>query len=82
MGALATLTKWIPEDDFLLKNAVEAGASLESLAKGAVSLGRGTDDVEVDIDLREEGHANKISRRQINNHKNSSNEKFSNSHNL
>ncbi|URE06733.1 FHA [Musa troglodytarum] len=70
MGALATLTKWIPEDDFLLKNAVE------------VSLGRGTDDVEVDIDLREEGHANKISRRQINNHKNSSNEKFSNSHNL
>lgn len=30
-----------------------------------VSLGRGTDDVEVDIDLREEGHANKISRRQV-----------------
>lgn len=23
MGALATLTKWIPEDDLLLKNAVE-----------------------------------------------------------
>ncbi|RZS17578.1 hypothetical protein BHM03_00049737, partial [Ensete ventricosum] len=67
MGALATLTKWIPEDDFLLKNAVEvilevvcscyqvclfgyrtcfdiavtkAGASLESLAKGAVCFSR------------------------------------------
>ncbi|XP_004509330.1 uncharacterized protein [Cicer arietinum] len=32
--------RWIPEDDFLLKNAVEAGASLESLAKGAVSFSR------------------------------------------
>ncbi|KAK7250790.1 hypothetical protein RIF29_33467 [Crotalaria pallida] len=27
---------WIPEDDLLLKNSLEAGASLESLAKGAV----------------------------------------------
>ncbi|XP_072951700.1 uncharacterized protein [Typha angustifolia] len=40
MGALATATKWIPEDDLLLKNAVEAGASLESLAKGAVCFSR------------------------------------------
>ncbi|XP_010923300.1 uncharacterized protein [Elaeis guineensis] len=40
MGALTTLTKWIPEDDLLLKNAVEAGASLESLAKGAVRFSR------------------------------------------
>ncbi|CAA2953108.1 uncharacterized protein LOC105166108 isoform X1 [Olea europaea subsp. europaea] len=31
---------WIPEDDVLLKNAVEAGASLESLAKGAVHFSR------------------------------------------
>ncbi|URE06731.1 FHA [Musa troglodytarum] len=35
------------------------------IKKPEVSLGRGTDDVEVDIDLREEGHANKISRRQV-----------------
>ncbi|KAJ7957821.1 Forkhead-associated (FHA) domain protein [Quillaja saponaria] len=38
MGALASSTPWTPEDDFLLKNAVEAGASLESLAKGAVQF--------------------------------------------
>lgn len=31
---------WIPEDDLLLKNAVEAGASLEALAKGAVRFSR------------------------------------------
>ncbi|PRQ27134.1 putative transcription factor interactor and regulator FHA-SMAD family [Rosa chinensis] len=31
---------WIPADDVLLKNAVEAGASLESLAKGAVHFSR------------------------------------------
>ncbi|EEF52660.1 conserved hypothetical protein [Ricinus communis] len=40
MGALAPLSSWIPEDDLLLKNAVEAGASLESLAKGAVQFSR------------------------------------------
>ncbi|KAK9129740.1 hypothetical protein Sjap_010227 [Stephania japonica] len=40
MGALAPVTTWIPEDDLLLKNAVEAGASLESLAKGAVQFSR------------------------------------------
>ncbi|XP_027356211.1 uncharacterized protein LOC113865691 [Abrus precatorius] len=40
MGALATLAPWTPEDDLLLKNAVEAGASLESLAKGAVQFSR------------------------------------------
>lgn len=40
MGALATFAPWIPEDDLLLKNAVEAGASLESLAKGAVHFSR------------------------------------------
>ncbi|GAU31193.1 hypothetical protein TSUD_210500 [Trifolium subterraneum] len=31
---------WTVEDDFLLKNAIENGASLESLAKGAVSFSR------------------------------------------
>ncbi|KAJ8631495.1 hypothetical protein MRB53_024818 [Persea americana] len=40
MGALAPVTHWIPQDDLLLKNAVEAGASLESLAKGAVCFSR------------------------------------------
>ncbi|KAI4374948.1 hypothetical protein MLD38_012880 [Melastoma candidum] len=40
MGALAPLPVWVPEDDILLKNAVEAGASLESLAKGAVRFSR------------------------------------------
>ncbi|KAK7351732.1 hypothetical protein VNO77_11393 [Canavalia gladiata] len=40
MGALATFAPWTPEDDLLLKNAVEAGASLESLAKGAVQFSR------------------------------------------
>uniref|UniRef100_A0A0D9ZEJ3 FHA domain-containing protein n=1 Tax=Oryza glumipatula TaxID=40148 RepID=A0A0D9ZEJ3_9ORYZ len=39
MGALAAATSsaiWLVEDDILLKNAVETGASLEALAKGAV----------------------------------------------
>ncbi|GLT57961.1 hypothetical protein SLA2020_308920 [Shorea laevis] len=40
MGALAPVFFWIPEDDLLLKNAIEAGASLESLAKGAVQFSR------------------------------------------
>ncbi|XP_010250063.1 PREDICTED: uncharacterized protein LOC104592404 isoform X2 [Nelumbo nucifera] len=40
MGVLAPISHWIPEDDLLLKNAVEAGASLESLAKGAVRFSR------------------------------------------
>ncbi|MCL7046924.1 hypothetical protein MKW94_029658 [Papaver nudicaule] len=40
MGALAPISPWIPEDDLLLKNSVEAGASLESLAKGAVRFSR------------------------------------------
>ncbi|XP_059638364.1 uncharacterized protein LOC132280209 isoform X2 [Cornus florida] len=40
MGALAPVSPWIPEDDLLLRNAVEAGASLESLAKGAVQFSR------------------------------------------
>ncbi|XP_023554018.1 uncharacterized protein LOC111811415 isoform X1 [Cucurbita pepo subsp. pepo] len=40
MGALAPVAPWTPEDDILLKNAVEAGASLESLAKGAVQFSR------------------------------------------
>ncbi|OMO87491.1 hypothetical protein CCACVL1_09001, partial [Corchorus capsularis] len=41
MGALApVVSPWIPEDDLLLKNAIEAGASLESLAKGAVQFSR------------------------------------------
>ncbi|GKU90041.1 hypothetical protein SLEP1_g4089 [Rubroshorea leprosula] len=40
MGVLAPVSSWIPEDDLLLKNAIEAGASLESLAKGAVQFSR------------------------------------------
>ncbi|KAL4283041.1 hypothetical protein GQ457_16G013360 [Hibiscus cannabinus] len=41
MGALAPVVpSWIPEDDLLLKKAIEAGASLESLAKGAVQFSR------------------------------------------
>ncbi|KAG6704942.1 hypothetical protein I3842_07G157100 [Carya illinoinensis] len=40
MGALSPASSWNPEDDLLLKNAVEAGASLESLAKGAVQFSR------------------------------------------
>ncbi|KAL5209931.1 hypothetical protein ABZP36_005554 [Zizania latifolia] len=43
MGALATSASspiWLVEDDILLKNAVETGASLESLAKGAVCFSR------------------------------------------
>ncbi|XP_021613491.1 uncharacterized protein LOC110615739 isoform X2 [Manihot esculenta] len=43
MGALASASHWMPEDDLLLKNAVEvifAGASLEALAKGAVQFSR------------------------------------------
>ncbi|KAG8377868.1 hypothetical protein BUALT_Bualt08G0078200 [Buddleja alternifolia] len=38
MGAMVPPSHWIPDDDVLLKNAVEAGASLESLAKGAVQF--------------------------------------------
>ncbi|KAL2333760.1 hypothetical protein Fmac_014973 [Flemingia macrophylla] len=37
---MEVLPPWIPEDDLLLKNSVEAGASLESLAKGAVRFSR------------------------------------------
>jgi len=40
MAAIALTSPWIPEDDLLLKNAVEAGASLEALAKGAVQFSR------------------------------------------
>ncbi|XP_044511658.1 uncharacterized protein LOC123229775 isoform X2 [Mangifera indica] len=40
MGALAPISPWLPEDDLLLKNSIEAGASLESLAKGAVLFSR------------------------------------------
>ncbi|GAB2267691.1 hypothetical protein Dimus_002674 [Dionaea muscipula] len=41
MGALAPhTTPWIPEDDIVLTKAIEAGASLESLAKGAVQFSR------------------------------------------
>ncbi|XP_059293108.1 uncharacterized protein LOC132046486 [Lycium ferocissimum] len=38
--AVPVPVSWIPEDDLLLKNAVEAGASLEALAKGAVRFSR------------------------------------------
>ncbi|PIA57100.1 hypothetical protein AQUCO_00600077v1 [Aquilegia coerulea] len=40
MGALAPISTWTPKDDLSLKNAVEAGASLEALAKGAVPFSR------------------------------------------
>ncbi|XP_061357246.1 uncharacterized protein LOC133301618 [Gastrolobium bilobum] len=40
MDLVVMLPHWIPEDDLILKNAVEAGASLESLAKGAVRFSR------------------------------------------
>ncbi|CAN4083367.1 unnamed protein product [Withania somnifera] len=41
MATAAPLSvSWIPQDDLLLKNAVEAGASLEALAKGAVRFSR------------------------------------------
>ncbi|KAG2692680.1 hypothetical protein I3760_08G063600 [Carya illinoinensis] len=40
MGSLAPVSYWNPEDDLLLMNAVEAGASLESLAKGAVQFSK------------------------------------------
>ncbi|XP_019155805.1 PREDICTED: uncharacterized protein LOC109152620 isoform X2 [Ipomoea nil] len=40
MGALPPAPHWLPQDDFLLKNAAEAGASLQSLAKGAVQFSR------------------------------------------
>ncbi|XP_041017640.1 uncharacterized protein LOC121259902 isoform X1 [Juglans microcarpa x Juglans regia] len=40
MAATASVPKWIPEDDVLLKNALEGGASLEALAKGAVRFSR------------------------------------------
>ncbi|XP_066396897.1 uncharacterized protein [Miscanthus floridulus] len=36
MAAASAAAGWTVEDDVLLKNAIEAGASLESLAKGAV----------------------------------------------
>ncbi|KAK6150582.1 hypothetical protein DH2020_015514 [Rehmannia glutinosa] len=41
MATVPTVSiQWDPEDDLLLKNAVEAGASLESLAKGAIQFSR------------------------------------------
>ncbi|KAJ1701151.1 hypothetical protein LUZ63_000930 [Rhynchospora breviuscula] len=44
MGALSSssseVAKWLPEDDILLKNSIESGASLEALAKGAVNFTR------------------------------------------
>ncbi|KAK1307275.1 hypothetical protein QJS10_CPA10g01317 [Acorus calamus] len=40
MGTITPVTQWIPEDDVLLKNAVEAGASLECLARGEVPFSR------------------------------------------
>ncbi|XP_074276641.1 uncharacterized protein LOC141600324 isoform X2 [Silene latifolia] len=38
MGVLSSATPWVPKDDLLLKNSIEAGASLESLARGAVQF--------------------------------------------
>ncbi|KAL9229180.1 hypothetical protein vseg_004676 [Gypsophila vaccaria] len=40
MGALAISCPWLPQDDILLKNSIQAGASLESLARGAVEFSR------------------------------------------
>ncbi|XP_076955487.1 uncharacterized protein LOC143630321 [Bidens hawaiensis] len=39
-AAVVTVTAWLPEDDLLLKNSIEGGASLEALAKGAVNFSR------------------------------------------
>ncbi|KAH9615397.1 hypothetical protein KSS87_022043 [Heliosperma pusillum] len=38
MGVLSSVSPWVPTDDLLLKNSIEAGASLESLARGAVQF--------------------------------------------
>ncbi|KAL5063713.1 hypothetical protein RYX36_025450 [Vicia faba] len=40
MDPVSPLPPWNSDDDFLLKNAIETGASLESLAKGVVSFSR------------------------------------------
>ncbi|KAL5730019.1 hypothetical protein ACHQM5_002897 [Ranunculus cassubicifolius] len=40
MASLVPTPPWIPADDLLLKNSIEAGASLEALAKGAVPFSR------------------------------------------
>ncbi|KAL5702600.1 hypothetical protein ACHQM5_027799 [Ranunculus cassubicifolius] len=40
MGSLVPMSIWIPADDLLLKNAIEAGAALEALARGAVQFSR------------------------------------------
>ncbi|XP_071706585.1 uncharacterized protein [Rutidosis leptorrhynchoides] len=41
MTATASVSSpWIPEDDLLLKNSIEGGASLEALAKGAIKFSR------------------------------------------
>ncbi|XP_039010460.1 uncharacterized protein LOC120139219 isoform X2 [Hibiscus syriacus] len=40
LPASVSSSSWIPEDDLLLKNAIESGASLEALAKGAVRFSR------------------------------------------
>ncbi|CAK8562187.1 unnamed protein product [Lathyrus sativus] len=40
MDSVPPLPPWTSDDDFLLKNAIETGASLESLAKGVVSFSR------------------------------------------
>ncbi|KAL1073126.1 hypothetical protein V6Z11_D11G199800 [Gossypium hirsutum] len=39
-ASVSSSSSWIPEDDLLLKNAIESGASLEALAKGAVRFSR------------------------------------------
>ncbi|KAK8694678.1 hypothetical protein V6N13_072225 [Hibiscus sabdariffa] len=39
-ASVSSSSSWIPEDDLLLKNSIESGASLEALAKGAVRFSR------------------------------------------
>ncbi|TYI01464.1 hypothetical protein ES332_A11G202700v1 [Gossypium tomentosum] len=39
-ASVSSSSSWIPEDDLLLKNVIESGASLEALAKGAVRFSR------------------------------------------
>ncbi|XP_039035451.1 uncharacterized protein LOC120171913 isoform X2 [Hibiscus syriacus] len=39
-ASVSSSSSWIPEDDLLLKIAIESGASLEALAKGAVRFSR------------------------------------------
>lgn len=49
--------------EFFISNSMDVACLMNLCLQ--VLLGRSTDDVDVDIDLRKEGRANKISRRQV-----------------